>query len=155
MYVALTRAKDAIYLTSAEDYGGARKKKVSRFLMEMGHDATPVRLGAVAEGGIFASAEPHRYDLTDPHVTVPTAFSYTQLAAFETCPLQYKFAHVLHVPVFGRYQMSFGKTMHNCLQHFFETFKERVEAPQQTLFATEDAAPSGAAAIPSLDAEDV
>ncbi len=150
MYVALTRAKDALYLTSAEDYGGARKKKPSRFLVEMGHDTTPVRLGSIQKGGVFASNEPHRYDLTDAHVSIPTAFSYTQLAAFETCPLQYKFAHVLHVPVYGRYQMSFGKTMHGCLQHFFELFKESVETPQGTLFETPS--PSGGAKVPSLDA---
>ncbi|MCX6741174.1 MAG: UvrD-helicase domain-containing protein, partial [Candidatus Parcubacteria bacterium] len=35
-YVALTRAKDGLYLTLANDYGGARAKKPSRFLSELG-----------------------------------------------------------------------------------------------------------------------
>src|SRR5688572_6302502 len=34
-YVACTRAKDRLYLTGAEDVGGARKKKPSRFLAEL------------------------------------------------------------------------------------------------------------------------
>ncbi len=142
MYVALTRAKDAVYLTSADDYGGLRKKKLSRFLVEMGFE----RFERGQVGNQESSTQPDRkflipdltpsdrYQATNAHITIPKAFSYTQLAAFETCPLQYKFAHVLHVPVFGRYQMSFGKTMHGTLQRFFEMWKERSKQPQQTLF---------------------
>ena len=33
-YVAMTRARDALYLTSARDYGGAREKKPSKFIEE-------------------------------------------------------------------------------------------------------------------------
>ena len=36
-YVAMTRAKKELYFTSAEDYGGQRRKKLSRFLSEMGY----------------------------------------------------------------------------------------------------------------------
>ena len=36
-YVAITRAKKGLYLTSAENYGGARKKKLSRFLTDIGY----------------------------------------------------------------------------------------------------------------------
>ncbi|MDP2909997.1 MAG: UvrD-helicase domain-containing protein, partial [bacterium] len=43
-YVAMTRAKKALYFTSAEDYGGARKKKLSRFMIEMGYqDKSEIR----------------------------------------------------------------------------------------------------------------
>src|SRR4029077_4502585 len=33
-YVGMTRAKRDLYLTSARDYGGARPRKVSRFVLE-------------------------------------------------------------------------------------------------------------------------
>ena len=35
-YVGITRAKKGVFFTSAEDYGGLRKKKPSRFLYELG-----------------------------------------------------------------------------------------------------------------------
>ena len=35
-YVAITRAKKQLYFLSAENYGGVRKKKLSRFLTEIG-----------------------------------------------------------------------------------------------------------------------
>src|SRR5207253_8584814 len=33
-YVGMTRARRELYLTSARDYGGARERKVSRFVVE-------------------------------------------------------------------------------------------------------------------------
>ena len=35
-YVATARAKERLYFSSAENYGGVRAKKVSRFLVEAG-----------------------------------------------------------------------------------------------------------------------
>ncbi|PJC40260.1 MAG: hypothetical protein CO042_04735, partial [Parcubacteria group bacterium CG_4_9_14_0_2_um_filter_41_8] len=34
-YVAITRAKNGLFFTSAENYGGTQKKKLSRFLLEL------------------------------------------------------------------------------------------------------------------------
>ena len=39
-YVALTRAKKGLFLTWADDYGGLRQKKPSRFLKELGLEAS-------------------------------------------------------------------------------------------------------------------
>jgi Superfamily I DNA and RNA helicases len=52
-YVGMTRAKKGLYLTSADDYGGARKRKLSRFLTELGYGA-----GAAATSSLpFSSNE--------------------------------------------------------------------------------------------------
>ena len=40
-YVAMTRAKYGLFFTSGDDYGGQRKKKISRFLAEMGYKNPP------------------------------------------------------------------------------------------------------------------
>ena len=42
-YVAVTRAKDSVTFTGAEQYGGTRKKKPSVFLGEMGLDVSALR----------------------------------------------------------------------------------------------------------------
>lgn len=141
-YVAVTRARDGIFFTSAEDYGGARKKKLSRFLYE---------LGVVKEAGstlpartrmTMALTQDIEVSTTVPITTpsgkvysLPLALSFTQLKAFETCPLQYKFAHILKIPVSGRPSFSYGKSMHKTLEVFFKTMLERAEAHQGTLFA--------------------
>lgn len=145
-YVAVTRAKDGLFLTSAEDYGGQRKKKLSRFLAEIGYsiednpDATvlPRKISAECgfaqecQGRIFkrefeSAADENQYIL-------PKQFSYTQLAAFEKCPLQYKFAHILRIPIKGKSTFSFGKTMHSTLQKFFTLMNEKKNNKQVDLF---------------------
>lgn len=125
MYVAMTRAKEGLFFSSAEDYGGSRKRKVSRFLLEMGYD--PAR-GASAMGEMLFTDDKEAAEATERTlIHVPKRFSFTQLTAFRTCPLQYKFAHVLGVPTFGKWSLSFGKTMHNTLHRFFLLWKERQE----------------------------
>ncbi|MFH1711727.1 MAG: PD-(D/E)XK nuclease family protein, partial [Patescibacteria group bacterium] len=65
---------------------------------------------------------------------LPKTISFTQIAAFSSCPLQYKFAHILKVPVFGRHSLSFGKSMHNTLQRFMELVLSQQVMPQASLF---------------------
>ncbi|MFH1434012.1 MAG: UvrD-helicase domain-containing protein [Candidatus Uhrbacteria bacterium] len=139
-YVAVTRAKDELYLTSAEDYGGVRKRKISRFLHEIGLAETE---GSVADAVGPFDDERRGIKFCAPTdqvvLQIPKQFSFTQMAAFSTCPLQYKFAHLLKIPVFGKYQMSFGKTMHNTLQEYFKRWLERGRHAQQGLFDETDA----------------
>lgn len=136
-YVALTRAKQGIFLTSADDYGGARKRKLSRFLIESGFDKAPdARIEMTT--GTFDDQKETTVELEPLTIHLPKQFSFTQLTAFRTCPLQYKFAHVLKIPVFGKWTFSFGKTMHNTLQQFFKLWIERVGSRQGNLFAAQN-----------------
>lgn len=134
-YVAMTRAKKGLYLTSAEDYGGTRKRKLSRFLEELGFGGAKA-----AESALPKSAEalvpPAKIETKkDPaREQVPKSFSFTQLKAYESCPLQYKFAHVLKIPIKGKGQFSFGKTMHAALQKFYALVAERQGSAQTSLF---------------------
>jgi DNA helicase-2/ATP-dependent DNA helicase PcrA len=118
-YVAMTRAKRGLFFCWADDYGGQRKKKPSVFLHE---------LGLVKKETISAQKtlfEPSKaVSKKDPLVTLPSYFSYTQIAAFEKCPLQYKFAHILSIPRAGSPVLSFGKTMHATFQKFIEEVNE-------------------------------
>lgn len=130
-YVAMTRAKEGLYFTSAEDYGGARSRKISRFLSELGYEAPAV---ASRMFGVFDEDTGAAQEESQTVFPVPLQFSFTQLAAFKTCPLQYKFAHVLKIPIMGKWTFSFGKTMHNTLQRFFTLWLERAAAQQGNLF---------------------
>jgi DNA helicase-2/ATP-dependent DNA helicase PcrA len=134
-YVALTRARDGVFLTSADDYGGQRKKKLSRFLIELGFSKP--ELGRPT-GKVFFDNEPKISPSSKTTSTIsfvlPQKFSFTQLKAFETCPMQYKFAHILSVPTRGKFTFSFGKTMHATLQKFFDLMLKRKNHEQTDLF---------------------
>ena len=137
-YVAMTRAKEQVYFTSADDYGGTRKRKLSRFLTELGFEK-PVGRDITKTDPFLDPKDDHYSQLptTNPQppiIHLPKQFSFTQLTAFRTCPLQYKFAHVLKIPVFGKWTFSFGKTMHNTLHRFFVTWLEQTSQRQHSLF---------------------
>ncbi|HEU0050687.1 MAG TPA: PD-(D/E)XK nuclease family protein, partial [Patescibacteria group bacterium] len=61
-------------------------------------------------------------------------FSFTQLAAFRKCPLQYKFAHVYRIPILGSYQKSFGQSVHLAFQRMLELHLLRGKSQQASLF---------------------
>lgn len=135
-YVAMTRAKEGLYFSWASDYGGARKKKPSRFLEEC---------GLVSEGKKALKKGENMQLFSRPVAVVPAKmnfqppsyFSYTQLAAFSNCPHQYRFAHVLKVPIRGKSVFSFGKTLHSTLQKLFQLINEKNSLKQADLFGGE------------------
>ncbi len=138
-YVAMTRAKEGLFFTSAEDYGGQRKKKSSQFLYECGiiktlkHENIKT-LNKKDEENFKIEKSVSRKGKFLPY-RVPDKFSFTQLKAFEICPLQYKFAHILFVPVKSKFTFSFGQSMHLTLQRFFNLFLENNATSQAALFA--------------------
>lgn len=138
-YVGCTRAKEGLFLTSAEDYGGARKKKPSVFLVELGLVKEEKKKAKKEKEAAMPGSMPA--PLQPPPVAgkLPSRLSFTQLKAFETCPLQYKFAHILKIPVAGRHTFSFGQSIHLTLQKFMEQVGSAGAMAQAALFA--DAAP--------------
>ena len=142
MYVAITRAKQGVFFTAAEDYGGTRKKKPSRFIEELGLKAKPFKL----KGGLLDKQKAPARQENDAELlrkALPPYFSFTQLKAFEKCPKQYKYAHLLKIPVPGHATLSFGQTIHNTLLNFFKLARERGMAGQADLFGKKDQATSG------------
>lgn len=139
-YVALTRARTGLYLTSAEDYGGARKKKLSIFLGEAGFSqAVPIPTGNI----VFGKRDQAPVVALQQDIKhAPRVFSFTQLKAYETCPWQYRFAFVLKVPVPGKYSFSFGKSIHATLYEFFRRIKQDAELTQGNLFDMEKSSAS-------------
>ncbi len=112
-FVAMTRARQGLYFTWAEDHGGQRLRKPSRFLIELGLDnKAEVRR-------ISARKIKNKINLKESY-PLPDYFSYTQLASFENCPYQYKLAHILKVSTKGGPERSFGTTLHQTLAIFAE-----------------------------------
>ncbi|MBU1045890.1 UvrD-helicase domain-containing protein [Patescibacteria group bacterium] len=132
-YVAMTRAKKGLFFTSADDYGGTREKKLSRFLREINFEKPG------APSGDKISLEPKGVESGEERKAkyhIPPYFSYSQFAAFEKCPQQYKFAHILKIPRIGTAIFSFGKTIHKTLRQFLEDYLESQEESQKGLFGS-------------------
>jgi len=140
-YVAMTRAKEGLFLTYAENYGGLRKKKPSRFLEEILVKKRKITCDLTKEKKELAKIKLHLPEIIKPRKEkinyqelLPKKVSFTQLKAFENCPLQYKYAHLLRIPVRGKATFSYGKTLHTTLQKFFQLNLERNNFNQADLF---------------------
>ncbi|OQB09133.1 MAG: ATP-dependent DNA helicase PcrA [Parcubacteria group bacterium ADurb.Bin216] len=126
-YVALTRARKGLFLTWASDYGGKTLKKPSRFLIEskmISEEALEKQKLSRNTGFCFNRNFNFKLESNETGGNdglkrfLPDHFSFSQLASFENCPLQYKFMHILKIPVKGKSNFSFGKTIHNSLHCF-------------------------------------
>jgi DNA helicase-2/ATP-dependent DNA helicase PcrA len=143
-YVAMTRAKNGLYFSWGKDYGGARKKKPSRFLAEIGLVDDKKNKAIKKEKIINDQLSMINYEVNSKSqipnpqsldFKIPSHFSYSQLAAFSNCPYQYRFAHILKIPMRGKAVFSFGKTMHGTLQKLFELVVEKKGLGQGDLFS--------------------
>lgn len=146
-YVAATRAKEELYLTAARDYGGAREKKPSRFISEMA-------LISEIEPGVSLSEKNEL--LRDLHYLnsreletgdkkaidrypLPDKFSFSQLAAYSACPLQYKFAFILKIPApADKPNLIFGRVLHDTLYNFLLPLLSENRKIQENLFGFGD-----------------
>jgi DNA helicase-2/ATP-dependent DNA helicase PcrA len=126
-YVGCTRAKDALYCSSAEEYGGTRKKKLSRFLTESKIDLAPPQ-----HTELVMEIERDQRNLSP--LAIPERMSFSQFEAFEKCPLQYKFEHLYRIPKEGNANKSFGQSLHATLQEMLLRYQARQASGQPTLF---------------------
>ncbi len=153
-YVALTRAKKSMTCTGAESYGGVRKKKPSLFFAEAGlepiFDVRSSQLAARNSSSNHLLLPPEslmiREEAEREAFHLKRRFSFTQLAAFRKCPLQYKFAHVYRIPILGTYQKSFGQSIHLALHDILAQHVDRGTSKQGDLF---DQPPSAICHLPA------
>lgn len=118
-YVALTRAKEQVYLTGAKFYGdGKREKKVSPFVFETLGEKKPIT-HEVKE------RTPHIVTSPDKTITQQKlkSISYSQIETFKVCPLHYKLSYILKLPTPPSAAQSFGISFHSTMHLFHEQIK--------------------------------
>ena len=122
-YVGMTRAKERLYLTSAEDMGGRKKWKTSQFVLEaldLPKDAArPFRAEAIEElqryappptpEGAAAAAIPPDQELT---------VSHNQVDDYETCPLKYQYIHIKRIPLRQHHSVVYGSALHKAVEFY-------------------------------------
>jgi len=124
-YVGMTRARRELYLTSARDYGGARERKVSQFVLEaldLPKDAArPFRAKAVEEIRRFAPPAESDAELAPPLAAdQELLISHKQVDDYQTCPLKYKYVHILRVPILRHHSVVYGNTIHKVVEHYLK-----------------------------------
>ncbi|HEV8481833.1 MAG TPA: ATP-dependent DNA helicase [Candidatus Eisenbacteria bacterium] len=139
-YVAMTRARERLVLTGARDLGGKRLHKPSRFVAEaLGLAAPPA--GKSKASALEALAR-HAPEVESPAAELapmsedePLALSQEHVADWLTCPLKYKFKHVLRVPLLPHHGVMYGQAMHHALQVHYRQALQGWPASEDDLLA--------------------
>jgi ATP-dependent DNA helicase UvrD/PcrA len=124
-YVAMTRARERLVLTSAADYGTARPRKVSRFVVEALD--LPASMPSPSRSQAREALARHQPAPVLPPLresplpeTAPLRLSATQIDDYRTCPLKYRYVHVLRVPLLTHHRVVYGSAIHKAVQRLFE-----------------------------------
>jgi len=122
-YVGMTRAQRELYLTSARDYGGVRPRKVSRFVLEAldipqvdvaAYTASPVE--AIHRHAPPADGQQALAGVLPPEA--PLVVSFRQVDDYDTCPLKYKYTHILRVPLLRDHRVVYGSAIHEAIREY-------------------------------------
>ncbi|HSS36557.1 MAG TPA: PD-(D/E)XK nuclease family protein, partial [Patescibacteria group bacterium] len=122
-YVGLTRARDELILSHAADYGGRRARRVSPFVLEAldlaGTETSGSWVAASAGERLaaFAPKEPPAVAPRGPSAE-PLALSFGQIDDYLSCPLKYKYGHVVRVPIAPHHALVYGSALHRAVQEF-------------------------------------
>ncbi|HEX9780293.1 MAG TPA: ATP-dependent DNA helicase [bacterium] len=122
-YVGMTRAKEELFLSCAYNYGGKSTRKISQFAAEALDLPSPSPQARVASARqlIEQSApppEPVPLTLAEPR-TRPLRLDAHGADDYRTCPLKYRFSHVLHVPVMRHHPVIYGTAIHKAIEVYF------------------------------------
>jgi len=122
-YVGMTRARRELHLTSARDYGTARSRKVSQFILEAldlpSDAARPFTAKAIEEIAHNAPApDGSALDLPRLAPDDELLISHKQIDDYQTCPFKYRYVHVLRVPIRRHHAVAYGSTIHKVIEYY-------------------------------------
>jgi DNA helicase-2/ATP-dependent DNA helicase PcrA len=150
-YVGMTRARDELLLAHAADYGGKRVRRVSQFVLEALDLAASAATGASVDLAAhsplerLASFEP-KAEPAEPAkpgrepVEGPLSLSFYQVDDYLTCPLKYKYVHILRVPIAPHHAIVYGSALHKAVQEFHRLAERGQTMSEEELLAAFDRA---------------
>ena len=124
-YVGMTRAREELVLSSAQDYGGRISRGVSRFVAEA-LDLPPATPVETIRPALLEQLARHQASPTEPATAKPKArigdrpltLSYGQINDYLDCPAKYRYGHVVRIPTPASHQMVYGRALHAAAQAY-------------------------------------
>jgi ATP-dependent DNA helicase UvrD/PcrA len=124
-YVGMTRAREELVLSSAQDYGGRTSRGVSRFVAEA-LDLPPATPVETLRPALLEQLARHQASPTEPAAAPPRpqlgdrplTLSYGQINDYLDCPAKYRYGHVVRIPTPASHQMVYGRALHAAVQAY-------------------------------------
>ncbi|MFL5727739.1 MAG: ATP-dependent helicase [Chloroflexota bacterium] len=126
-YVGMTRARDELVLSNAADYGGGIARRLSPFVLEaldLPPQAAVPGTGVASSDPIetIAAGRPRSVEPPLPAAAIPAGepllLSYYAIDDYLSCPLKFKYGHVLRVPMAPHHALVYGSALHKAIQEF-------------------------------------
>ncbi|MBN1596139.1 PD-(D/E)XK nuclease family protein, partial [candidate division FCPU426 bacterium] len=115
---------EELLFTYAQDYGGSRAYKLSRFVLEALE--LPKTDTAVRPTSAIEKIKAHAFPAPAPQKEAaaisgeePLSLSYYQIDDYLTCPQKYKYWHVLRIPVLPHHAILYGKALHTAVTEYY------------------------------------
>jgi DNA helicase-2/ATP-dependent DNA helicase PcrA len=136
-YVGMTRARDRLFLTSANYYGeGKREKKISPFIYEaLGQKPDITQIGEEEQLSLLDWNKPKEVASKPQPPLKITYLSYSQIETFKTCPLHYKLKNILKIPSPISAAASFGNSIHKALFDLYTEVKNNGVVSEEILLS--------------------
>ena len=124
-YVGMTRAREELVLSSAQDYGGRTSRGVSRFVSEA-LDLPPATPVETIRPALLEQLARHQASPTEPATAPlrprlgdrPLNLSYGQINDYLDCPAKYRYGHIVRIPTPASHQMVYGRALHAAVQAY-------------------------------------
>ncbi|MFH1379414.1 MAG: ATP-dependent DNA helicase [bacterium] len=124
-YVGMTRAKEYLFFSSAQDYGGKRVPKQSRFVLEAldlpKRNQENSKQNPYQQIELFAPPTAQQADtlilkpLSETEAVTLTPYAIDD---YLTCPLKYKYIHIIGIPLLKNHAIVYGSALHEALRVF-------------------------------------
>ncbi|MGQ0608197.1 MAG: ATP-dependent helicase, partial [Chloroflexota bacterium] len=145
-YVGMTRAREELVLSSAQDYGGRRSRGISRFVAEA-LDLPPATPIDAIRPVLLEQLARHQASPAAPAAPAatprlgdrPLRLSYGQINDYLECPAKYRFGHVVRIPTPASHQMVYGRALHAAVQAYHRRQLAGGTMPVEELHAALDA----------------
>ncbi len=146
-YVGMTRARDELVLSHAVDYGGQRARRVSPFVLEAldlpvadGAPGAGARASTPLERLAVPRADRGRAGAPRGRGDAPLTLSFYAVDDYLTCPLRYKYGHLLRVPIAPHHSLIYGSALHAAVAEFHRRHARGDVMSEEQLFAAFEAA---------------
>jgi DNA helicase II / ATP-dependent DNA helicase PcrA len=114
LYVAMTRARQRLYLTRASHYEGGRRWRDSRFLAEVRSAGPRTFVEREVDRDVVVSSRPSPQP--SPLRGEAVVLSYSAIAAYRDCPRQYWYRYEQRLPVVQSAEAVQGVILHEVLR---------------------------------------
>ncbi|HVT01279.1 MAG TPA: ATP-dependent DNA helicase [Patescibacteria group bacterium] len=136
-YVGITRAKEHLYMTAADYYGGGKRaKKISPFVFEAQPHLkdkveTSKRIQQLSLTEILSTYQNDEEKIENKSPYKVSYITFSNLQMFDICPLHYKAKVIFNIPTPTVFVQSFGISLHNTLYNFYKLIQDGLK-PNET-----------------------